>query len=129
MEIVALMVTHYELLSKLTFNDNILIMSSPEQDLPHSPDFLVVIKRPFTAPPSRPRNREAAYRRLLEETQNGIQEINKWLEEKGILDQVRFGGANVFGVVPTFCSKETAEILKDAPNIEAVGPGDAPMGF
>lgn len=103
-------------------------MALPEQDLPNPPDFIVVFKRSPRTTPNKPSERESFSRHRLEEIQKGIAEINKWLEERGVLGQVRFGGANVLGAIPTFCTREIAEILKEAPNVEFVFPGDIQMG-
>lgn len=100
-------------------------MSLPERGSP-SPDFIVMFKQQ-PLPPGMLPGRRAAFNYRMEETDKNIGILSQWLEERAFLNHVRFDKGNVFGAVPTFCSRAIAEILKDAPNVAVVLPTDIPM--
>jgi hypothetical protein len=98
-------------------------MALPENELPTQPDFLVMFKME-RGPTNTPQKRRSAYLSRIEVIHRNLEEVNRCLEEKGLMDQVRFGVSSPFGIVPTYCKEDLAELLKNAPNIYDVIPSN-----
>jgi len=87
---------------------------------------VLVIVRPPAREVATPPDRGAEYRYLVEETQRAKDRLIDWLKSASVWDEVEeVGEPNAFNIIPFVCSRHVASLLKKAPGVEGVAPGDA----
>jgi hypothetical protein len=71
-------------------------------------------------------DRRSRYLQLVKAAYQSRDKFVEWLRTSGLRDEVvEMGEPSAFGVLSIKCSEQTASLLRNAPEVEAVAPADA----
>jgi fructose-specific phosphotransferase system IIC component len=100
------------------------------EPIPGGPEWIKVmveIERP-PATELEPLSRSARYRRLKANAQQHRTELEEWVHDKGLDNEVQtIGEATAFNLLFAIITPKAAEALVDAPGVVAVMAGEVPV--